>query len=349
MLGCNDFCGYYDWTFGFVRRRWGQDAVRLLWSDAIGGESQQHYTDAGLAKGLRGLYEAWTKTGHDEKCDWTFTLDEQRNVLRWDMRQCPSKGFLLQNDLNADEDYCDHCMGWMVPLLAKVGVEVAAHEHNHCGQCWGEMRVKGKPYQALELPIDIRQDPRWNRGYLDRFRDDAKLPARGEGEGEGDSDSLHGDHCELLQAWFARHTQLLVVGSGPFDRAELSGADPAAGVMMTDLAYVEHGNVGSEPPAVLIGNESGVLPQLARRFLETEAEQRPLLLHAYLPAVQPIDFVSQALPRPAPILPLLIRAGAYRHEPGGTAPSTQQLLALLAVASGKPVRYLGFDAAQRIG
>ena len=146
MLGCQDFCGYYDWTFAYVRKHFGQQAVRDLWSDAIGGESQSHYLKAALEDGLRGLLRTWDKTGGDEHCDWTFTLDESRNVLRWDMRACPSKGFLLDHNLTADEDYCDHCMGWIVPLLNKAGVEVAAHEHNHCGQCWAELRVKGTPY-----------------------------------------------------------------------------------------------------------------------------------------------------------------------------------------------------------
>src|SRR5438128_8368535 len=104
MLGCQDFCGYYDWTFHHVRQRYGQQAVHELWAKAIGGDSQDHYLRAAQRAGLRGLYEVWTQTGKDEKCDWTFTLDEERNVLRWDMRQCPSKGFLINNNLNADED-----------------------------------------------------------------------------------------------------------------------------------------------------------------------------------------------------------------------------------------------------
>src|SRR4051812_28330701 len=140
MLGCQDFCGYYDWTFAFVRQRFGEEALHELWAEAIGGESQSHYSLAGARDGLRGLYDTWTKTGEEENCDWTFTLDEARNVLRWDMRRCPSKGLLINEDLAADEDYCDHCMGWMIPLLSQIGVEVAAHEHNHFGQCWGEMR-----------------------------------------------------------------------------------------------------------------------------------------------------------------------------------------------------------------
>src|SRR5690348_2611161 len=104
MLGSHDFCGHYEWTFHYVRRRFGQQAVRSLWADAIGGESQDHYAKAALRAGLRGLYETWIRTGNEEQCNWTFTLDEEKNVLRWDMYQCPSKGFLLNNDLNADED-----------------------------------------------------------------------------------------------------------------------------------------------------------------------------------------------------------------------------------------------------
>ena len=186
MLGCQDFCGYYDWTFHYIRRRWGNEALRQFMSEAIGEESQSHYSQA-AAEGLRGLLQCWDKTGSDEHCDWTFTLEEQRNVLRWDMRQCPSKGFLLDNDLNADEDYCDHCMGWIVPLLDRAGIEVVAHEHNHCGQCWWEMR-KAESTSQPSLPgdvagaNDVRLLPHWrpNGVPFDRFKQatspDEKLP-----------------------------------------------------------------------------------------------------------------------------------------------------------------------------
>ncbi|MEP0842846.1 MAG: hypothetical protein HRF43_09050, partial [Phycisphaerae bacterium] len=176
MLGCQDFCGYYDWTFSYLEQRFGREALRDYWAAAIGGDSQGHYLRAGREDGLRGLLRAWVRTGQDEHCDWTFTLDEARNTLRWDMRRCPSKGFLLQNDLNASEDYCDHCMGWIIPLLDAMGAGIAAHEHNHCGQCWAEISLKGRPREPLQAPADIRDDPNWKRGYLDRWRDGVKLP-----------------------------------------------------------------------------------------------------------------------------------------------------------------------------
>ena len=54
MLGCQDFCGYYDWSFHYVRRRLGQAAVELLWREAIGGDSQQHYSDPAAEIGPAG-------------------------------------------------------------------------------------------------------------------------------------------------------------------------------------------------------------------------------------------------------------------------------------------------------
>ena len=180
MLGCQDFCGYYEWTFHYLRRNFGQAALEKYWAQAIAADSQQHYIRAGSENGLRGLYESWFKTGIDEHCEWTVTLDDDRNLLRLDMHECPSKGFLLNNNLNADEDYCDHCVGWIGPALNKIGAEVVAHEHNHCGQCWWEMRMKDKAYALVTVSADIRNDPRWRNGYLDRFEHQTKSPAAGQ-------------------------------------------------------------------------------------------------------------------------------------------------------------------------
>jgi hypothetical protein len=324
MLGCHDFCGHYEWTFHYLRRRWGQEAVRHYWAEAIGGESQSHYTEAGKLAGLRGLYNTWTKTGQDESCDWTFTLDEERNFLRWDMRACPSKGFLLANDLNADEDYCDHCLGWTKPLVEALGMKIVDYEHNHLGQCCGMMCVADRPCDVPELEGDIRRDPRWAYGYLDVWRDGGPLPLI----------SRLGpwtDPSELIEAHFADCRRLIVV----------SDASPAAPLadgeefVATGSAYASAGLLEEEPRVVVVGHDAQELPALAARWLKVPLPLRPLLLHAYLPRLEKLDFTAHRLPRPLPILPLLIRKGIYVHRPGGPYPNPAELATLLTQALGK--------------
>jgi hypothetical protein len=243
------------------------------------------------------------------------------------MRQCPSKGLLLDNDLNADEDYCDHCMGWMLPLLSKIGIEVAAHEHNHYGQCWCEMRVKGRDYQPLDLPIDIRKDPRWRQGYLHRWRDNASLPLDG---------YKAVDPCDVLQRWFSHATHFVVVGDcSPVGLLE---DQPGACVLATDSAYLSLDRLGIIPSGVVIDQNGTQLSELADHFLNTEPSRRPLLLHAFLPGAPRLDLVSLRMPRPVPILPLLIREGVYVHDPGRQHPSPTEFLVLLAKSMKKPVQ-----------
>jgi hypothetical protein len=330
MLGCQDFCGYYDWTFHFVRRSWGQQAVRQLWAEAIGGEAQQHYAQSASRAGLRGLYQQWTKTGVEESCDWTFTLDEARNVLRFDMRQCPSKGFLLANDLQADEDYCDHCMGWTVPLLSGVGVELIEHEHNHCGQCWGTMRGKDRPTQPLEVEADIRRDGRWNCGFLHRWRSDRPQPLLR-------SVSPSSDPCDVLAAWFEAANGLVILGPESAAPEACRSLVPGCALLTIGKIYADGRQCPIDPSAVLLGDERDELAGVAARFQATAAERRPLILHHFLPRGPMLDFVSAGLPRPVPILPLLIRRGLYRHQPGGPTPDLTELLMLLAAALQKPI------------
>ena len=302
MLGCQDFCGYYEWTFHYLRRKFGRSALEKFWREAIAVDSQAHYIAAGKERGLRGLYECWQHTGESEHCEWTVSLDEDRNHLRLDMRECPSKGFLLKNDLNADEDYCDHCVGWIGPALNVIGAQVVAHEHNHCGQCWWQIAMKGRDAKNCDLEADIRNVPSWQAGYLDRFENHQRVSA--------DSARAYDDPSVIIEELFTNIQQIAVVGD-----EEMNLHDSNTGLIFTDRAYLREQHHAAVPTCVLLGYDSGTLAAVAEKWLLTDAAARPLLLHSYLPSRPHIAFPQFGLPRPLPYLPLLIRRGVYQHRP----------------------------------
>jgi hypothetical protein len=165
MIGAYDFCGHYEWTFAWLEAQGGHELVRAYWHDAIAGDSQQHAQALITGEGFEGMKRYWAHTLEEEAAGYVNTVTD--DVYRIDMHDCPSKGFLIRNGLVQYRDYCDHCMGWIGPVMQKAGF-VVDHEHNHQGQCWWEMRRKedATPPSApgeLSGDSDVRQRAEWKK------------------------------------------------------------------------------------------------------------------------------------------------------------------------------------------
>jgi hypothetical protein len=182
MIGCYDFCGHYEWTFEWLRQQGGHALVLDYWEQAIYEESQSHATKLIQDKGFEGMRDYWGHTLEHEAAGYQAT--EGEGVYRIDMHKCPSKGFLIKNGLVQYQDYCDHCIGWIGPLMRDAGF-VIDHEHNHAGQCWWEMRRTEHATKAgvpgeLSGDADVRLCPDWQTPAIDRFgraiHPDDKLP-----------------------------------------------------------------------------------------------------------------------------------------------------------------------------
>ena len=163
MLGVYDFCGHYDWTFEWLREQGGETLVRRYWDEAIHRDSQRHAAEAISQAGFTGMADYWGHTLAHEGAGYHTTATDK--VFRIDMHDCPSKGFLVRNGLAEYHDYCDHCMGWIGPMLKSAGF-VVDHQHNHRGQCWWEMRraLDPKPPSEpglLSGPRDVRLSLNW--------------------------------------------------------------------------------------------------------------------------------------------------------------------------------------------
>jgi hypothetical protein len=185
MIGCYDFCGHYEWTFEWLHGQGGHDLVREYWDEAIHRDSQTHAAELIREGGFEGMERYWGHTLGEEGGQWHVT--RQEGLFRIDMHDCPSKGFLLRNGLKSYPDYCDHCMGWIGPLMREAGYTLS-HQHNHGGQCWWEMRRQGdaspaSPVGAVSGAQDVRQRADWQPpgvnldSYENATDPDDKLPA----------------------------------------------------------------------------------------------------------------------------------------------------------------------------
>ncbi len=170
MLGSYDFCGHYEWTFEWLRQRGGEPLVVKYWDEGIYQDSQRHATNLIAPLGFEGMARYWDHTLVEEGA--LFSAVKGPDFFRIDMTDCPSKGFLIRNGLVQYHDYCDHCMGWIDPLMRDAGFGID-HEHNHQGQCWWEFRktgVPGAPSAPGETtPGDVRLRPDWDGGNVQRF------------------------------------------------------------------------------------------------------------------------------------------------------------------------------------
>ncbi len=184
MLGVYDFCGHYDWTFLWLEKNGGEKVLREYWRRAISEDSQAHARTLIRERGFDGMNQYWGHTLREEGAGYTSAAGMDSQGLRFfrlDMYDCPSKGFLIRNNLAFSADYCDHCMGWIGPMLQEAGF-VADHAHDHAGHCWWEIRRADDPTApstagALTGNDDIRHLPEWNAAACDHFRRGEKEPS----------------------------------------------------------------------------------------------------------------------------------------------------------------------------
>ncbi len=175
MLGVQDFIGYYDWTFEHLRQKYGERAVHDYWSQCIAMDSQRHARQLFLEKGFDGMQEYWAHTLEMEEAGYNF--DRGKDFFRIGMFDCPSKGHLIKRGLEAYHDYCEHCIGWIKPLMDEAGFLIN-HEHNHAGQCWWEMRRREDRLEEAPLPrdpSDVRNLENWQQEEHHLFLNSARV------------------------------------------------------------------------------------------------------------------------------------------------------------------------------
>ena len=117
MIPSDHFTRFYNEVFKFLEKQ-GEEDLQAYWLE-ISKNQEKHTLELFREKGLQGMYEYWDHIRIEENCDLDLKLEEDNLELK--MNVCPSLSKVLDNDSEPMKRYCDHCAGWIGPLIDKVG------------------------------------------------------------------------------------------------------------------------------------------------------------------------------------------------------------------------------------
>jgi hypothetical protein len=111
MIGAQDFIGFFDWTFEYLRRHFGEAGVTEFFEDTLVHKLNVDALILFKEKGLEGMAEYW---------GYAFGVGPKTKLtdkfFRFEMHDCPSRGYLIEKGQEAYHDFCEHCMGWITSI-----------------------------------------------------------------------------------------------------------------------------------------------------------------------------------------------------------------------------------------
>lgn len=117
MIPSDHFTRFYNEVFKFLESQ-GEEALEAYFLE-ISKNQERHILDLIRTKGLQGMYEYWSVIEEEENCDMDLVIDEDHIELT--MNKCPSLSKVMDNDAAPMGRYCDHCAGWVGPIMDKTG------------------------------------------------------------------------------------------------------------------------------------------------------------------------------------------------------------------------------------
>lgn len=154
MIPSDHFVRYYNEVFKRLNDM-GRDHLLRYWREV--GRMQTEALAARFREGgLRAVYDYWRRIYEEENCLGKLTLTD--DYFEFQMDRCPSLTKVLDNDAAPFPDYCDHCMGWIEPVMEASGLHAVL-----------DMKSRSEPRCVLR----VYRDPEKARA----FEQTATLPS----------------------------------------------------------------------------------------------------------------------------------------------------------------------------
>ena len=128
MIPSDHFVRYYNEVFKALEAL-GHEHLVAYWSE-LGRLQSRELAEFFRQGGLQACAKYWGVIDEEENCDAELSLTEDYFELR--MHGCPSLAKVLDNDATPSELYCDHCMGWIEPVMKAAGLYAVMDMQSRC-------------------------------------------------------------------------------------------------------------------------------------------------------------------------------------------------------------------------
>jgi hypothetical protein len=120
MIPSDHFVRFYNEVFKFFDLC-GELHVKNYYK-FISEEQERYCSRLWAEKKLMGMYEYWERIRIEENCDMIHSVEDGCYMFKFN--GCPSLKKICDNDASAFPMYCDHCPGWILPIMSKGGFYV---------------------------------------------------------------------------------------------------------------------------------------------------------------------------------------------------------------------------------
>ena len=151
MIPSDHFTRFYNEVFKFLESQ-GEDHLERYFLE-ISKNQEKHILGLIEEKGFEGMLQYWSVIRDEENCELDLGYDDDKFELR--MHLCPSLTKAKDNDAETWGRYCDHCAGWIGPIMDKTGYHLVYDViDRNKPQC--VMRIFKDPEKAKAAEMDVR-------------------------------------------------------------------------------------------------------------------------------------------------------------------------------------------------
>ncbi len=156
MIPSDHFVRFYNEVFKTLREL-GHTHLKDYWREL--GQMQTRKLGAYFREGgLQACYDYWNRIVHEENCRAELELTPEYFEFR--MRKCPSLSKVLDNDAVACELYCDHCMGWIEPVMQAAGLYAVMDMQSRIeAHCVFRVYADAEPAREFEKQAKLLSKP----------------------------------------------------------------------------------------------------------------------------------------------------------------------------------------------